>query len=103
MRRARTAPIFVNRSLLRAGIKADRPNHRKNRTIAIVDQAIIHSPLVNLNVTAHSGNLLILNTLPRSGMRCVVQFMCGIFNNTRPAATTAVGFLCSYDLAFISS
>jgi hypothetical protein len=35
MRMASTAPIFVNMSLLRAGMKADKPNQRKNRTIAI--------------------------------------------------------------------
>ena len=59
IRRARTAPIFMNMSLLRAGINSDKPYHRKNRTNAMVaqDQAVIHSPVVRQNLTAHSGNL----------------------------------------------
>ena len=46
-RSAGTAAIFMNISLLRAGMNSAKPYHRKNRTNAMVaqDQPVIHYPL----------------------------------------------------------
>lgn len=46
VRIARTAPTFLNISVLRAGTKADRPNQRKNKAIhqPEIVAGILHSP-----------------------------------------------------------
>ena len=53
-RRAKTAPIFMNISDFRAGTKADKPYHRKNKTKQIVLNDMLHSPLVKLLLTVQT-------------------------------------------------